>query len=138
VLKINAPMTFGMLYLGSAVADFMARYPDLTIELTLNDRFIDPLEEGVDVTVRIGTLSRFQPDRAAPGAGPARAGGGAGVHRPPRRAEGAGRSGAAPLPELWPHQLAAALAADAGRQADQRAHRLRCAPTTAMCCAPPR
>jgi DNA-binding transcriptional LysR family regulator len=57
VLKINAPMTFGMLYLGSAVADFMARYPDLTIELTLNDRFIDPLEEGVDVTVRIGTLS---------------------------------------------------------------------------------
>jgi DNA-binding transcriptional LysR family regulator len=57
VLKINAPMTFGMLYLGSAVADFMARYADLTIELTLNDRFIDPLEEGVDVTVRIGTLT---------------------------------------------------------------------------------
>src|SRR5262245_39647679 len=57
VLKINAPMTFGMLYLGSAVADFMARYPDLTIELTLNDRFIDPLEVGVDVTVRIGTLT---------------------------------------------------------------------------------
>jgi DNA-binding transcriptional LysR family regulator len=50
-------MTFGTLYLGSAVADFMARFPDLTIELTLNDRFIDPLEEGVDVTVRIGTLT---------------------------------------------------------------------------------
>ena len=57
VLKINAPMTFGMLYLGSAVADFMVRYSDLTVELTLNDRFIDPIEEGVDVTVRIGTLS---------------------------------------------------------------------------------
>jgi DNA-binding transcriptional LysR family regulator len=57
VLKINAPMTFGTLYLGSAVADFMVRYPDLTLELTLNDRFIDPLEEGVDVTVRIGTLT---------------------------------------------------------------------------------
>jgi DNA-binding transcriptional LysR family regulator len=56
VLKINAPMSFGTLYLGSAVADFMARYPDLKIELTLNDRFIDPLEEGVDVTVRIGAL----------------------------------------------------------------------------------
>ena len=42
MLKINAPMTFGMLYLGSAVADFMARYADLTVELTLNDRFIDP------------------------------------------------------------------------------------------------
>lgn len=57
VLRINAPMSFGTLYLGAAVADFMARYPDLKIELTLNDRFIDPLEEGVDVTVRIGALA---------------------------------------------------------------------------------
>ena len=60
VLKINAPMSFGTLYLGSAVADFMARYPDLKIELTLNDRFIDPLEEGVDVTVRIGDARRIR------------------------------------------------------------------------------
>jgi len=57
VLKINAPMSFGILYLGDAVADFMRRYPELRIELVLNDRFIDPLEEGVDVTVRIGTLT---------------------------------------------------------------------------------
>ena len=35
----------------------MARYPELRIELVLNDRFIDPLEEGVDVTVRIGALA---------------------------------------------------------------------------------
>jgi DNA-binding transcriptional LysR family regulator len=57
VLKINAPMSFGTLYLGAAVADFMGAHPDLRIELTLNDRFIDPLEEGVDVTVRIGALT---------------------------------------------------------------------------------
>lgn len=57
VLRINAPMSFGTLYLGEAVADFMIRYPDLKVELTLTDRFIDPLEEGVDVTVRIGALS---------------------------------------------------------------------------------
>lgn len=56
VLKINAPMSFGILYLGDAVAQFMARYPELRIELVLSDRFIDPLEEGVDVTVRIGAL----------------------------------------------------------------------------------
>jgi DNA-binding transcriptional LysR family regulator len=56
VLKINAPMSFGTLYLGAAVAEFMARYTDLRIELLLNDRYIDPLEEGVDVTVRIGEL----------------------------------------------------------------------------------
>jgi len=57
VLKINAPMTFGTLYLADAVAEFMARYDDLKIEMLLNDRFIDPLEEGVDVTVRIGVLA---------------------------------------------------------------------------------
>jgi len=56
VLKVNAPMSFGALYLGSAVADFMAAYPDLKIELSLNDRFIDPIEEGVDVTIRIAAL----------------------------------------------------------------------------------
>jgi DNA-binding transcriptional LysR family regulator len=56
VLKINAPMSFGMLYLAGAVADFMARHSDLHVELTLDDRFIDPLAEGVDVTLRIGTL----------------------------------------------------------------------------------
>jgi DNA-binding transcriptional LysR family regulator len=57
VLRINAPMSFGIRYLGGAIADFMAAYPDLKIELLLNDRFIDPLEEGVDVTVRIGALA---------------------------------------------------------------------------------
>lgn len=56
VLKINAPVSFGIAYLGPLIAEFMASYPDLGIELTLNDRFIDPIEEGVDVTVRIGIL----------------------------------------------------------------------------------
>ena len=57
VLKVNAPMSFGITYLGDAVADFMCLYPDLRIELILNDRFIDPLEEGVDVTIRITELA---------------------------------------------------------------------------------
>jgi DNA-binding transcriptional LysR family regulator len=57
VLKLNAPMSFGMKYLGPAVGDFMRLHPNLKIELTLNDRFIDPIEEGVDVTLRIAQLS---------------------------------------------------------------------------------
>jgi len=57
LLKINAPMSFGTLYLSSAIADFMMAYPELRIEAIMNDRFIDPLEEGVDVTVRIGVLT---------------------------------------------------------------------------------
>ena len=56
LLKVNAPMSFGTLYLGQAVADFMDRYRDLKVELVLTDRMIDPLEEGVDVTVRIGAM----------------------------------------------------------------------------------
>ena len=55
-LKLNAPMSFGALHMGSAIASFMAKYPDVKVELTLNDRFIDPLEEGFDITIRIAVL----------------------------------------------------------------------------------
>jgi DNA-binding transcriptional LysR family regulator len=57
VLKLNGPTSFGSLYLGPAIAEFMGLYPDLKIELTLTDRFIDPIEEGVDVTIRIADLA---------------------------------------------------------------------------------
>jgi DNA-binding transcriptional LysR family regulator len=56
VLKVNGPMSFGTLYLGTAIADFMERHDELKVELTLTDRMVDPLEEGVDVTVRIGAM----------------------------------------------------------------------------------
>lgn len=52
-LRVNAPMTFGVLHLGPLLVDFMSQYPDLQVELSLNDRFIDPIDEGFDVTVRI-------------------------------------------------------------------------------------
>ena len=77
ILKVNAPMSFGALYLGEAVAGFMAAYRDLRVELTLSDRFIDPIEEGVDVTVRIAALQdssliarRFAPARIVLAASP--------------------------------------------------------------------
>jgi DNA-binding transcriptional LysR family regulator len=52
-LKINAPMSFGTLYLGKAIAKFSAQYPQLQVQLTLDDRFIDPIAEGYDLTIRI-------------------------------------------------------------------------------------
>jgi DNA-binding transcriptional LysR family regulator len=52
-LRVNAPMSFGIVHLGRAVADFMTRHPDLTIELNLNDRFVDIIEEGFDLAIRI-------------------------------------------------------------------------------------
>lgn len=52
-LRINAPMSFGTMHLGRALADFMAINPKIRIELNLSDRFVDPVEEGFDMTVRI-------------------------------------------------------------------------------------
>lgn len=53
-LRINAPMTFGTMHLSDVVADFMVSYPDVHVELVLSDRFVDPIEEGFDITVRVG------------------------------------------------------------------------------------
>lgn len=52
-LKINAPMSFGTKYLAPLLPDFLAQHPDLKVELVLNDRFIDPIEEGFDLSIRI-------------------------------------------------------------------------------------
>ena len=52
-LRVNAPLSFGTLHLGPALADFMARYPKIRVELSLTDRFVDPVAEGFDLTVRI-------------------------------------------------------------------------------------
>jgi len=55
-LRVNAPMSFGTMHLAPALADFLVQYPDLEVQLTLSDRFIDPIEEGFDVTIRIAKL----------------------------------------------------------------------------------
>jgi DNA-binding transcriptional LysR family regulator len=52
-LRVNAPMSFGTMHLSPALADFLVQYPDLQVQLTLSDRFVDPIEEGFDLTIRI-------------------------------------------------------------------------------------
>ncbi|MCW3480825.1 LysR family transcriptional regulator [Neisseriaceae bacterium JH1-16] len=52
-LRINAPLAFGVRHLGSLLAEFRQRYPQVTVELELTDRRIDMLEEGVDLALRI-------------------------------------------------------------------------------------
>lgn len=56
LLRINGPVSFSRAYLGAAIAPFLTRYPELSVDLTVNDRVVDLLEEGYDVAVRIGRL----------------------------------------------------------------------------------
>jgi DNA-binding transcriptional LysR family regulator len=56
LLRVNAPMSFGTLQLGPAIADFMERYPELRIQLVLSDEQVDPVQGGLDVTLRIADL----------------------------------------------------------------------------------
>lgn len=58
-LRINAPMAFGTLDMGRWLPAFLARYPELKLDLVCNDRFVDLIEEGFDVAVR---LAREMPD----------------------------------------------------------------------------
>ena len=57
VLRVNAPMSFGVRHVAPALADFMAAYPELAVELDLNDRVVDLVEEGYDLAVRVVRLS---------------------------------------------------------------------------------
>lgn len=54
-LKINAPMSFGISSLGSKIAEFINRYQQIKVQLTLEDRFVDPISEGYDLVIRIGS-----------------------------------------------------------------------------------
>lgn len=55
-LRVAAPTTFGAMHLGSVVSAFLAEYPDVSVETTLSDRYVDLLADGVDLAVRIGRL----------------------------------------------------------------------------------
>ena len=57
LLRVNAPMTFGMLHLAPAISAFLDRFPDVEIDLVLNDRFVDLIDEGFDLALRIGDLA---------------------------------------------------------------------------------
>lgn len=56
-LHINTSIAMGQIFLTPLLLKFQRQYPELSVELTLNDRFIDIVEEGVDVAIRIGRLA---------------------------------------------------------------------------------
>lgn len=55
-LRVNSVTHFGLHHLTPLIPDFLARYPQVEVELTLEDRIIDIVDEGVDVAIRAGFL----------------------------------------------------------------------------------
>lgn len=55
-LRVAAPLSFGLRHLSPLVNELLARHPQLSLELDLNDREVNLIEEGVDLAVRIGQL----------------------------------------------------------------------------------
>lgn len=57
VLAVTAPVVFGRMHIAPVLADLLRAYPRLKVTLTLTDRNVRVIEEGIDVAVRIGELS---------------------------------------------------------------------------------
>lgn len=55
-LRINAPMSFGILHIAPAIPAFLQQYPDLSVDMNLDDRQLDLVEEGFDLAIRIAQL----------------------------------------------------------------------------------
>jgi DNA-binding transcriptional LysR family regulator len=53
LLRISTSTVFGNLHLSGLLAEFHARYPEVTVELNLTDRFVNLAEEGYDVVLRM-------------------------------------------------------------------------------------
>lgn len=68
LLKLSVPFSFSLRHLSPVLSEFMAAHPRLEVDLVLNDRFVDIVDEGFDVAIRIGTLadSSLKARRIAP------------------------------------------------------------------------
>ncbi len=54
LLRVSAPVTLGQRHLNAMAVEFLRLYPEIQLELVLDDRFIDPREERIDVSLRVG------------------------------------------------------------------------------------
>src|SRR5690348_10833449 len=57
VLRLSAPVPFGTAHLAPLIPKMAKLFPELTIEVELTDRFVDLIDEGYDLAIRLGTLT---------------------------------------------------------------------------------
>jgi len=55
-LKVTMPTTFARLHVAPFLGEFLARYPDIELDVHLTDNFVDLIREGFDLAIRIGEL----------------------------------------------------------------------------------
>ncbi|HET8789707.1 MAG TPA: LysR family transcriptional regulator [Modicisalibacter sp.] len=55
-LKISAQVSFGFMYLATPTTAFMRRYPDIAVEILLEDQRFEPIDDSVDLAIRMGPL----------------------------------------------------------------------------------
>lgn len=56
-LRVSAPMSFGILHLGPELAEFARAHPHVSLDIAFDDRYVNLVEEGFDVAIRIGKLA---------------------------------------------------------------------------------
>ena len=56
-LRVTASVVFGHLYLAPLLAELLEPFPELSVEMSLTNRFVDLIEEGIDLAIRIGSLA---------------------------------------------------------------------------------
>lgn len=56
-IRLTAPLSFGMQYLGPALASYLEQHEEVSVKTYLSDRYVDLVAEGYDLAIRVGALN---------------------------------------------------------------------------------
>ncbi len=55
-LRLTVPVSFGIRHIRPVLSQYLKQYPEVKVDLIVTDRYVDLIEEGIDLAVRIGSL----------------------------------------------------------------------------------